>query len=76
MVHNPLVSAVVVGSFFEDTYSTTADNAFRWDSTGKQWLFNQATGKNNPTLSKTNTIYRFQINLKDGSSIQFQYGLK
>jgi hypothetical protein len=60
----------------EDVYSTNVDNAFRWDSTGKQWVFNQATGKNNPTLSKTNTIYRFQINLKDGSSIQFQYGLK
>jgi hypothetical protein len=60
----------------EDSYSTTADSAFRWDSTGKQWIFNQATGKNNTTLSQTNTVYSFKIALNDGSSIQFQYGLK
>jgi len=78
-----VVSYILVGAgatsgltIDEDTYSTNADNAFRWDSSGKQWIFNQSTGKNNPTLPKTNTIYRFQINLKDGSSIQFQHGLK
>lgn len=60
----------------ENVYSTNADNALRWDSTAKQWIFNQATGKNNPSLSQTSTIYRFQITLKDGSKISFQYGLK
>ena len=36
----------------EDIYSTTPDTAFRWDSSGQQWIFNQST-KNNPSLNKT-----------------------
>ena len=60
----------------EDAYSTTPDTAFRWDPTGQQWIFNQATGKNNGTLNKTGVTYFFAINLNDGSSIFFQYGLK
>ena len=56
-----------------DVYSTTPDTAFRW--AGDQWIFNQST-KNNGTLNKTGTTYFFQINLNDGSSIFFQYGLK
>ena len=59
----------------EDTYSTTPDTAFRWDSTGQQWIFNQST-KNNGTLSKTGTMYYFAIHLNDGSWIYFQYNLK
>jgi hypothetical protein len=59
----------------EDVYSTTPDTAFRWDPTGQQWIFNQST-KSNGTLNKTGTIYYFAINLNDGSSIVFQYGLK
>jgi hypothetical protein len=59
----------------EDTYSTTPDTAFRWDPTGLQWIFNQST-KNNGTLNHTGTMYYFAINLNDGSSIFFQYGLK
>jgi len=59
----------------EDVYSTTPDMAFRWDSTGQQWIFNQST-KNNPTLNRIGATYYFQINLNDGSYIQFQYGLK
>jgi Beta-propeller repeat len=60
----------------EQVYSTAADTTFRWDPIGKQWIFNQATGKNNATLSQANTVYRFRITLKDGSTIPFQYGLK
>ncbi len=59
----------------EDVYSTTPDAAFRWDPTGQQWIFNQST-KNNGSLNKTGTTYFFAINLKDGSSIFFHYGLK
>jgi hypothetical protein len=59
----------------EDSYSTTPDTAFRWDSSGQQWIFNQST-KNNPSLNKTGVTYTFTINLNDGSSIYFQYGLK
>jgi hypothetical protein len=58
----------------EDTYSTTPDTAFRWDPTGQQWIFNQAT-KNNGTLSAGSTYY-FGIHLNDNSWIYFQYGLK
>jgi hypothetical protein len=58
----------------EDIYSTTPDTAFRWDSTGQQWIFNQGT-KNNATLQAGVTYY-FAINLNDGSSIYFQYALK
>ena len=58
----------------EDIYSTTPDTAFRWDSTGQQWIFNQST-KNNATLQAGVTYY-FAINLNDGSSIYFQYALK
>jgi N-acetylneuraminic acid mutarotase len=59
----------------EDVYSTTPDTAFRWDPSGQQWIFNQST-KNNGTLNKTGVTYFFTINLNDGSSIFFQYGLK
>ena len=31
--------------------------------------------KEHPSLSQTNTVYRFQITLKDGSAIQFRYVL-
>ncbi len=63
-------------SIDEDSYSTTPDTAFRWDPTGQQWIFNQATGKNNGTLNQTLVTYYFGINLNDGSWIYFQYGLK
>ena len=59
----------------EDAYSTTPDTAFRWDPTAQQWIFNQST-KNNGTLNKTGVTYFFAINLNDGTSIFFQYGLK
>jgi len=59
----------------ESPYSTTPDTAFRWDSSGQQWIFNQST-KNNPSLNKTNTRYYFRIFLNDGTYIDFQYGLK
>jgi hypothetical protein len=58
----------------EDIFSTTPDTAFRWDASGQQWIFNQST-KNNSTL-KSGVIYFFAINLNDGSSISFQYGLR
>ncbi len=59
----------------ESIYSNTPDTAFRWDSTAQQWIFNQGTGKST-NLSQTNTIYVFNINLNDGTLLQFQYGLK
>ena len=40
----------------EQVYSTAADTKFRRDPTAQQWIFNQGTGKNTPTLSPANTI--------------------
>jgi hypothetical protein len=44
----------------EQVYSTATDHTFRWDSTAQQWIFDQGTGKGNPTLSQTNAIYVFR----------------
>jgi YDG domain/MBG domain (YGX type) len=60
-----------VTSVDEAVYSTTPDTAFRWDSTGQQWIFNIST-----TNLKSNATYVYVITLNDGSTIQFQFGLK
>ncbi|PYX53083.1 MAG: hypothetical protein DMG76_26980, partial [Acidobacteria bacterium] len=54
--------------------STTPDTAFRWDPTGQQWIFNIST-KSAP-VNVANQTYMFQILLNDGSTINFQFGLK
>jgi len=58
----------------ETVYSTAADNAFRWDPSAQQWIFNQST-KNNPSLAALGVMYYF-VNLDDGSQIFFNYQLK
>jgi hypothetical protein len=55
----------------ETVDSGTPEKTFRWDSTGQQWIFNIST-KN---LTK-NSTYIYLITQNDGTSIQFQYGLK
>jgi hypothetical protein len=55
----------------EPVNSTTPDTAFRWDPTDKQWIFNIST--KNLTKNKT---YIYLITLNDGTTIQFQFGLK
>ncbi|MGZ6693662.1 MAG: PxKF domain-containing protein, partial [Solirubrobacteraceae bacterium] len=60
-----------ITSVDEAVYSTTPDTAFRWDSTGQQWIFNIST-----TNLKSNATYVYVITLSDGSTIQFQFGLK
>ncbi len=80
---NSIGTAGVVSSFFygavtgtitpvvdEAVDSTTPDTAFRWDPTARQWIFNIST----KPLSVHST-YIYQINLNDGSKINFQYGL-
>jgi hypothetical protein len=54
--------------------STTPDTAFRWDTTGQQWIFNIST-KYAP-VNVANQTYYFRISLNDGTNILFQYGLK
>jgi len=51
--------------------STTPDTAFRWSSSDQQWIFNINT--KNLAINKT---YVYKVMLNDGSSFNFQYGLK
>jgi hypothetical protein len=64
-------SGTVVNVVNEAPDSTTPDTAFRWDPTGQLWIFNIST----KSLSKNNT-YVYLITLNDGSTIQFQFGLR
>jgi hypothetical protein len=61
----------VVSGVNETVSSATPDTAFRWDSTAKQWVFNIST----KSLSASTTYY-YEIDLNDGTSILFQFGLK
>jgi hypothetical protein len=61
----------VVSGVNETVSSSTPDTAFRWDSTAKQWVFNIST----KSLSSSTTYY-YEIDLNDGTSILFQFGLK
>jgi hypothetical protein len=61
----------VVSSVNETVSSATPDTAFRWDSTARQWLFNIST----KSLSASTTYY-YEIDLNDGTSILFHFGLK
>jgi hypothetical protein len=55
----------------ETVPSTTPDTEFRWSSDEQQWIFNINT------KSKTaNNTYIYRITLNDGSTIDFQFGLK
>ena len=60
-----------VANVNEPVASTTPDTAFRWDSTNQQWIFNISTSN----LSAS-TTYKYEITLNDGSTIDFQFGLK
>jgi Bacterial Ig domain/RTX calcium-binding nonapeptide repeat (4 copies) len=55
----------------EAVVSTTPDTAFRWDATAQQWIFNIST-----TGLSANQTYVYEIQLNDGSSIFFQFGLR
>jgi hypothetical protein len=55
----------------ETVASTNTDTAFRWDSTGQEWIFNIST-KN----LDANFTYVYSIVLNDGSTIGFQFGLR
>jgi hypothetical protein len=59
------------GAVDEQVYSTTPDDAFRWDPTAKQWIFNQNT--KNLLVGKT---YTYWIYLADGSHIEYKFGTK
>ena len=54
--------------------NSTNDLGWRFDPTAQQWIYNMST-KTSP-INVANQTYYFAINLNDGSSIFFQYGLK
>jgi len=66
-----IISGTMVANVDETVDSTTPDNAFRWDPSGQQWIFNIST----KSLAKNKT-YVYLITLNDGSTIQFQFGLR
>ncbi len=75
-----VVSSFVLTQIVSGTVTTTVqdvvdtnnpDTAFRWDSSGQQWIFNIST-KN---LS-ANSTYVYTITLNDGTVINFQFGLR
>src|SRR6185369_4521094 len=55
-----LVAPGTVGEVDEAVDSTTPDTAFRWDSSGQQWIFNIST----KPLTKGKTYY-YRITLND-----------
>jgi hypothetical protein len=65
-----IISGTTTQTVDESVVSTTPDTAFRWDPTAQQWIFNIST----KPLS-THATYVYRIQLSDGSSITFQYGL-
>jgi hypothetical protein len=65
------ITGTTVDAINEPVDSTTPDTAFRWDSSDKQWIYNI----NTKSLLKNKT-YVYLITLNDGSTIQFQFGLK
>jgi hypothetical protein len=65
------INGTVSTTVNESAVSTTPDTSFRWDPTAQQWIFNI----NTRGLSAT-TTYVYVISLNDGSTIQFQFGLK
>jgi hypothetical protein len=69
-----MLSAVrgTVTNALEDSIVDIPDVAFRWDTSGQQWIFNMATSN----LSAGST-YGFQINLAYGpANIVFKVGVK
>jgi hypothetical protein len=66
-----IISGTETNTVNETVFSTSADTAFRFDSTAQQWIFNVST----KGLAARKT-YVFQIVLNDGSSILFQFGLR
>jgi hypothetical protein len=51
--------------------ASTIDSGFRFDPTAQQWIFNLSTKPESAGFT-----YVYSINLNDGTSIVFQYGLR
>lgn len=75
VVSNFLLTQIVSGTAttnVEDIVDTNnPDTAFRWDSTDQQWIFNISTQN-----LAANSTYVYTISLNDGTTINFQFGLR
>jgi hypothetical protein len=60
-----------VGPVDETVVSTTPDADFRWDAAGQQWIFNL-----NTKSLRSGVHYFYRIDLVDGTSIYFDFGVK
>lgn len=60
-----------VANVDETIDATVADSGFRFDPTAQQWIFNLST-----KTQSAGVTYVWNINLNDGSTIAFQYGLR
>jgi hypothetical protein len=65
------VSGTTVDYLDDAVISTTPDTAFRWDPLAQQWIYNIST----KGMMKNRTYY-YRIALNDGTSIDFNFGLK
>jgi hypothetical protein len=65
------MSGTVVATINEPVDSTTPDANFRWDSSAMQWIFNI-----NTKLLTKNVTYFYRVTLNDGTTINFNFGLK
>jgi hypothetical protein len=65
------ITGTVVNVVNEAVVSTTSDTAFRWDPSAGQWIFDIST----KSLS-AGVTYLYEIDLNDGSNIQFRFGLR
>lgn len=65
-----IVSGTVTTNVQDMVDTNNPDTAFRWDSTGQQWIFNIST----QSLS-ANQTYVYTITLNDGTTISFEFGL-
>ncbi|MHB1317142.1 MAG: PxKF domain-containing protein [Anaerolineae bacterium] len=66
-----IANGTVVDGLTEAVVSTTPFGEFRWSADEQQWIFNMNT-KN----LKAGMTYSYLINLNDGSTISFSFGLK
>jgi hypothetical protein len=66
-----IVNGTVITSPNETVDSTTPDSAFRFDTSGGQWIYNISTKSYN-----AGSTYFFRVFLNDGTNIDFDFGLR
>jgi hypothetical protein len=68
-----VTAGTVVTDVNEPVDATTPTNEFKWDPSDQQWIFVISTKGAGYQAGKT---YHYRITLNDGSTIEFQFGLK